>query len=133
MQGGERLTFHLPKATSTSPFGVDLAYLGTGTPVWVITFNNPDGVAATSGLQVNDIVLTINGVTPTDDRHGTELLKQADAGTVVVEVVRPPVAAPGAEPVPMAEPVMMAELVTSSMNPDDPSVPMAMAVPVATA
>ena len=37
-----------------------------------------------------------------------------------------------AEPVPMAEPVM-AELVTSSMNPDDPSAPMATAVPVVTA
>ena len=86
---GERLTFQLPKPTSTSPFGVDLRSDGTGTPVRLAKFTNPAGVAAASGLQVNDIVLSINGVTPTNHGHATELLKQANAGTVAVEVVRP--------------------------------------------
>ena len=86
---GERLTFQLPKPTPTSPFGVELLSDGNGAPVRVSAFPNPVGVGATSGLQLNDIVLSINGVAIHDDKMAVKLLKEAKAGTVAVEVVRP--------------------------------------------
>ena len=83
---GERLTFHLPTPTPTSPFSVTLLQADPSGPVRVSAFPNPVGVAATSGLQLNDIVLSINGVTINHLPQAITLLKEAKAGTVAVEV-----------------------------------------------
>ena len=89
LQMMDELDVCMPKPARDSRFGINLTDKDRGgsNTVYVESLN-PSGVAASAGLVVGDIIVSINGATPLNPAIATQMVTSAPVGEVLVKIRR---------------------------------------------